>query len=189
MHKDMEFQLVEEWKRLTRARKDLERKESELARKTRDQFADGDRGDEQFIAWLKLKLELTQHQAEELLLRATAIKIVPDEATWRRVGGLREIRAVASLPKRERVEVLEIAKSTGRAIRTIVKERHPPVPKIELKPAPIIPIKRTPEPIADVTLTGIEAAVLVKFIRSLRGVPVNVLKVVERLARSKRAAA
>jgi hypothetical protein len=78
-----------------------------------------------FIAWCKSDLGITEAASQDLALRARAAGVVPDAKTWTRLGGFGQIRAVESLPKREQVNILEAAKSTGRAVRSLVRERHP----------------------------------------------------------------
>jgi len=113
--------LAKQWSNLQKEQRDLDFRKAEWARKARGCFQD----DRRFIAWCKSDLAISDAAAQDLCLRARAAGIVPDAKTWTKLGGFGQIRAVESLPKREQVHVLEAAKSTGRAVRSLVRERHP----------------------------------------------------------------
>ena len=121
MNTEKLISLTKQWRRLEDDQRDLDFRKAEWARAARGCFQD----DRRFITWCKSDLGITEAAAQDLCLRARAAGVVPDAKTWTRLGGFGQIRAVESLPKREQINILESAKSTGRAVRTLVRERHP----------------------------------------------------------------
>lgn len=113
--------LTKQWQKLEADQRDLDFRKAEWARHARGCFQD----DRRFIVWCKSDLGVTEAAAQDLALRARAAGVVPDAKTWTKLGGFGQIRAVEALSKREQINVLEAAKSTGRAVRTLVRERHP----------------------------------------------------------------
>lgn len=108
---------IERWRDLEKRQKDLDYERSVFARDLRAALP----SDAAFTKWCVAEIGLAEPAAQDLLLRAIAAKVVPDVTVWKRVGGFREIRAVAALPRREQVNVLETAKFTGQSIRSIVR--------------------------------------------------------------------
>ena len=150
MNKDKTFQFQQRWVELEKKQANLDFERSVLAKDIRAEFPAGELGDQAFINWCDIELNLPAAGAKELLTRATAVQIVPDAKTWNQVGGYRSIRHLQDLPKREQVNVLESAKSTGRAILNIVKERGlgPKLP--ELAPPPPRPTTPYRPPLREV---------------------------------------
>ncbi len=140
------FDLVKRWQELDRQQRDLDYRKSCWARDARKVFPDGESGDDQFSNWLATDLGMSSKMMKELLLRAEAVQVVPDEKTWKQVGGYRAIRPLGVLPSRQRVTVLEAAKSTGQTIAKVIRDRGL-APKIERESAPKItkpvPVYRT----------------------------------------------
>ncbi len=117
---DSMFKYVKRWQELERKQKDLDYERSVFAKELRAEF--GNNGDARFVKWCKDELGLTEVGANELLLRATMVKTVGDEKTWKNLGGFRAIRAVEVLPREKRVHVIEAAKTTGKSVATLVRE-------------------------------------------------------------------
>ncbi len=127
------LRLIKAWHALNNSQQDLDFKKAAWAREFRAYYPT----EEQFFRGCVDELGLTRYQSEDLLLRARTGDAVKDVSTWNRLGGFREIRSVVALPPKEQIIVLEIAKSTGRAVRTLVKERLPPPAPIQVTPAPM----------------------------------------------------
>ena len=126
--------LLKQFRKLESEQKDLDYRRAQWAREARGCFQD----DRRFIVWCKSDLGLTEAQSQDLCLLARAAGVVTDPKTWINLGGSRQIRAVEQLAtKREQVTVLEAAKATGKAIRTLVRERLPiaETAKPEFRPA------------------------------------------------------
>lgn len=134
MNSEKLLNLVKQWNKLEAEQKDLDFRKAQWAREARGCFQD----DRRFITWCKSDIGLTDAKAQDLCLLARAGGVVTDPKVWIKLGGSREIRAVEPLTKREQVAVLEAAKTSGRAVRTIAKERHPElfsaVPKNDVTP-------------------------------------------------------
>jgi len=110
--------LIERWRDLEKRRKDLDYDRAVWARDLRAAVG----SDRAFLEWCSMEILLNEAAAKDLLVLANAAKVVPDATVWKRVGGSREIRAVTPLAKSDQVFVIEKAKSTGKAIRSIVRE-------------------------------------------------------------------
>lgn len=123
MNNEKMIAFVKRWREIERQQKDLDFQRSRLARDIRAEFEKGDRGDDQFCNWCVIELGITAFQARELLTRAVAATIVPDDRTWKMIGGYRAIRPLQGLPRKHQVDVLEAAKSSGRAPINIMRER------------------------------------------------------------------
>ncbi len=124
MHNDKMIQFVKRWRDLDKRQADIDHERSTLCREIRSQFDSGPTGDDKFLDWCALELGLPLGPAQDALSRAAASKVVPDSATWKKLGGFRQIRHVAAISdKRQQVAVLEAAKASGKAISTIIRER------------------------------------------------------------------
>ena len=113
------------WQRLLRKEKDVAFERAVLSKDTRDACGT----DHRFLMFMKSIVGFTDHQAREELLRAQAAAIVPDAKTWENLGGHNQILQVRPFDKRERVAILEAAKSSGRSISVVIKDRHPELAK------------------------------------------------------------
>lgn len=187
--KMMEF--IKRWREIEQTQKAIDFERSVLARDIRAEFPDGDEGDKKFTDWCAHQLGLTVTGANELLLRATAAVIVPDEKTWNVVGGYRSIRHLQDLPKRDQVNVLEAAKSTGKAILNLVKERGlgpmlpPTAPRAS---APVVrpPVHQfqAPAKVVDESQAQQDAETLAKFIaKYCKTIPRDILSIIHRYSR------
>lgn len=115
--------LAKQYRQLQDERRDLDFRQATWAREAISCFSNEDR----FVVWCQSDLALTAAAAHDLCLRGRAARIVTDAKTWSRLGGMRQIRAVEPLAKKDQVNILEVAKATGRAVRTLVAERFPTV--------------------------------------------------------------
>ncbi len=152
------LRLIKLWHQLSKDQRDIDFRKAAWAREFRAYYPT----DEKFFRGCVDELGLTRYQSEELLLQARVSGIVRDLPTWNQLGGFREIRSVVALPAKEQVHVLEIAKTTGRAVRTLVKERIPQ--------APPAPLTATPLKTAEVKRNN-DVALLAEFIAGRR--PMN----------------
>jgi ribosomal protein S18 len=148
MTNDKMIQFVKRWREIERAQKDIDFTRSELARDIRAEFPRGDNGDQQFTNWCVNELGLTAFAVKELLLRAVAATVVPDERTYKMVGGFKAIRPMQDLTKSQQVIVLEAAKAQSKAPRTIMKERGL-LQSMPVTPARVTPV--LPAPVLDRT--------------------------------------
>jgi hypothetical protein len=123
MNNDKMIHFVKRWRELERQQRDLDFNKSLWCRDLRREFPIGTIGENQFIKWCDTELGLTAGQASELLARAAAVKTVPDADTWKVLGGFRAIQQLDMVPKHQQVNVLEAAKSSGKSLRTVIKER------------------------------------------------------------------
>ncbi len=125
MTNDKMIQFLKRWRQLETQQRDLEFARSEWARDVRGEFVAGKAGDEQFAEWCSTELGLSRGQVYgDLLMRVSAIALVPDEKTWKVVGGLKAIAQVRDLPRREVLAVIECVKVTGKSVRTVMRERR-----------------------------------------------------------------
>lgn len=179
------LQFVKRWRDIEAQQKDLDFNRSKLARDIRGEFDKGDRGDDQFVNWCVAELGTTVWGAKELLTRAVAATVVPDERTWKMIGGYRAIRPLQDLPKRHQVDVLEAAKVSGRAPINIMRERGlimapEPVPAQPVKRDPIVVMRRDNKP-TDEQSAHLDAVVLAQFIaRTSRSIPRDILAIINR---------
>lgn len=123
MNNDKLIQFVKRWRDIESRQKSVDYDRSRLASDIRHEFPSGDVGDKKFVNWCAVELGLSEGQSKELLLRAVAFAVVPDEKTYNNVGGYKAIRHLQDLSKRDQVNILEAAKTSGRAILSVVKER------------------------------------------------------------------
>ena len=121
MNSEKLIELAKQFSRLQADQRELDYRRATWAREAVACFT----SEEKFVVWCKSDLAITEAAARDLCLLARAAKVVPDAKTWNILGGSRQIRAVEVLSKRDQVDVLEVAKATGRAIRTLVAERCP----------------------------------------------------------------
>lgn len=188
MTKDEEFELEKRWIELERRSKDLDFAKSQWARDARARFARGAHGDTLFVEWCVARIGVTMFLArEELLTRAVAASVVPDEKTWKQIGGLKAIRPVHSLPRNVQVTVLEAAKAQGKAPINVMRERGLlPKPVVEApkavpppRPAPVVPLPA----LVSKDDARKDAEFLAKFIiDNHKSIPLDVLRVVSRYA-------
>lgn len=194
MNNDKMIRFVKRWREIEQQQKDLDFQRSVLARDIRAEFGKGDTGDEQFINWCAVELGITAWAAKELLTRAVAATVVPDERTWKMIGGYRAIRPLEELPKRHQVDVIEAAKASGRAPVTIMRERglikapettRPALPT----PRAVVVVKRETRP-TDEQSAHMDAVALAQFIaRTSRDIPRDILAIVNRYKNFMRTAA
>lgn len=184
MTNDKMIAFVKRWQEIERQQKDLDFSRSKLARDIRNEFDKGDRGDDQFVNWCTVELGITAWQAKELLTRAVAATVVPDERTWKMIGGYRAIRPLQDLARRDQVAVLESAKSSGRAPINIMRERgliQAPTPRAMPTPAPIVVMKREPARPTDEQSAHLDAVVLAQFIaKNSKHIPKDILALVNK---------
>lgn len=138
--KDKLFHLVKRLRLLLAEQKDLDFRISVWCRDARACFPDGERGDQCFVDWCVEETGVTSAQAREFILRATAAKVVPDEQTWKRLNGYKQIGKLEGLPRRDQVSILEAAKSTGRAVQTLVRKHRAALEPVDIAP----PARPTP---------------------------------------------
>lgn len=182
MNSDKAFKFEQRWIEIERERKDLEFRRAQLCRDIRGEFPGGESGDEEFCKWCATKLGVTAFGARELLTQARAVAILPDEAAWKEIGGLRAIRPVVDLSRRDQTSVLQAAKAQHRAPINVMRERGllikpeaPVTPLAAPKPQPSpFPVKPRPDPYLD-------AVVLAQFIaKTNKNIPRDIRAVVER---------
>lgn len=123
MHNDKMIRFIKQWRELESQRRKLDFERSRWCREVRAEFAKGDVGDRAFINWLAVELGIAAVTGQEMLERAVASSAVPDETTWDRVGGFSNIRALAPLPQRDKVAVLEAAKADAKTVKAVMRER------------------------------------------------------------------
>jgi hypothetical protein len=171
MHNDVMIKYVKRWQELVRKQRDIDYERSVFAKDLRGEFGT----DARFVKWCQEELRLTKVQAEELLLRADLAKTVGTEETWKKVGGFGALRAVEALPIAKRRHVIEVAKTTGKSIRTLVRESD------KRSPAPAEPLRRSSpqddasrlaqfilEHVPDAKITATIRAVMSRYIASSR---------------------
>lgn len=159
MNNDKMIRFIKQWRALESQRRKLDFERSRWCREVRAEFAKGDVGDRAFVNWLAVELGIASTMGAEMLERALASQTVPDETTWDRVGGFSNVRALAQLPQRDKVTVLEAAKAAAKTVKTVMRERG------------LVSTKSVAKP--DVVL-------LAEFIIGLNGVPPNIMRVVEK---------
>lgn len=198
MNNDKMIRFVKRWREIEQRQRDLDFERSKLARDIRDEFDKGDRGDDLFVNWCTVELGITAFAAKELLTRATAVTVVPDERTWKMIGGYRAIRPLQDLPKRHQVDVLEAAKSSGRAPINIMRERglikmsepRPVAPAPAPAPKPIVVTKREAAKPTDEQSAHLDAVALAQFItRTSKNIPRDILAIINRYTSFMRKAA
>lgn len=129
---DQSFDLIKRWRDLDRKAKDLDFQRSLWAQEARAGWPNTDNGTDAFLTWCTDIVGMSADVAREMCARADAAKIVPDESTWKRVGGFYQISKLSEIESpKERVAVLEAAKATGRSIQSIGRERGALKPKFE----------------------------------------------------------
>lgn len=131
MTSEKSFSFIKRWRVLEEQRKDLNYQRCVLAREIRAEFAEGESGDLAFASWCDVELGVRGLGATEMLVRAQSMELLKDRKTFERVGGYtRGIRHLLMLPRRERVAVIEAAKTQQKAIATVLRERgHGPAPR------------------------------------------------------------
>lgn len=162
--------LLEAFLALEREQRDLDFRRAEWARDARSAH----NSDDAFRAWCREALELREAQIADLLFMGRAARVIADADTWRRVGGLSQIRAVQLLTsERDQVSILEAAKANRGAIRTLVREHI----------AKTTPAKKPgASTLIPVVLTGPDAAALLNYLRSLRRAPLEIKAIADRIA-------
>lgn len=129
------FEFVKRWQELEKERKSWDWKFTAFAADLRAACGDEDT----FIKWLEIELDVTGQRAQEMVMRANAHAVVKDEATYKRLGGTKEISHVIGLPRKEQVTVIEAAKAQGKKIHVAIAERRranelPSIDKIAVPP-------------------------------------------------------
>lgn len=200
MNNDKMIQFVKRWLDIERRQKDLDFERSKLSRDIRCEFPSGERGDEQFSNWCVNELGLTSWAAKELLTRAVAATVVPDERTWKMIGGFRAIRPLQDLTKTQQVTVLEAAKTSGRAPINIMRERgliQAPTPREPARipartssPVNVTIVRKPPQndsaPVRDAYA---DAVALAQYIaRTGKDLPRDIIAIVARYASAVKAA-
>lgn len=125
---DTRHKMIKVWRAIQKDQRDLDFRKSEFSRELRAHFPAGKTGDNLFHKWCLDNLGLQRNQTQELLARGVAATIVPDADTWNLLGGYRNVAYVRELPRKEQVAVIEAAKKSGYAIRTIMARRGHSLP-------------------------------------------------------------
>lgn len=176
--KDKSFKFVQLFREIFKEEKDTDFKKSQACADLRKEFSAGKTGDEQFVRWFAIEFGLTAGQGAELLKRAVTFVAIKDETTWKKLGGYVAIRPLQDLPKKDQVSVIEVAKSTSKPVRTIMRERNlgQYKPENTNKPEPAKPIKPH-----EVRAISSDAKILAEFIRdNVDDLPKNIARIVER---------
>lgn len=118
------LEFLKQWKSIERRRKDLDYEMSQWAATVRAEFGGGKAGDKQFREWLSIELGIPSERQGELLDRASAFAIVPDQQKWDALGRYEQIRHLVPLDKSERVAIIGAATASGYRITTIVRQRQ-----------------------------------------------------------------
>lgn len=140
MKPDKIFDFKQRWNELERETRALEYKRCRWAFDVREEFPFNKAGDEAFAKWLHDHVGLNSTQAEEMAHRALAIRIVPDERDFKKLGDWRQIRSVGEMvhTKTERIAVFEAAKASGQSLHAVLKARgHWPKPTDDRSPTPV----------------------------------------------------
>lgn len=114
--------LVQEWRAIAAARKEVDYRLAKWASTVRKEFLQGTSGDESFFRWLENHLQLGHSERVEMLTLARSFQMVPDAETWATQGPA-QIRKLADLPSKERAAVLGAAKVEGRKIGSVIQSR------------------------------------------------------------------
>lgn len=158
------LELIKEWKALERRDRDLDFDLSKWSAALRSEFAPGPSGDKACAQWLDVELALPASKKEEVMARAAAFAVVPDATQWNSLGGFVQVRHLMPLDKRERVAVLEAAKTSGYRITTIIRNRQSPTAAVS-RPS--------------------DVQVLAEFVEQLAEVPSHIREVARRNVRAK----
>ena len=140
---DTRHKLIKIWRAIQKDQRDLDFRKSAFSKELRSHFAPGKTGDHMFHKWCLDNLGLQRNQTQELLARGAAVTVVPDADTWNVLGGYRQIAHVRELPRKEQVAVIEAAKKSGYAIRTIMAKRGHSLPGYA--PEPVGRTSKQPE--------------------------------------------
>lgn len=166
---------MKRWRDLQDRRKQLDFEVAILARDMRAEFEDGEKGDRDYIAWLRRELGLTSPHAKAMLDRARMVARIVDAKLWTSLGGFAQIRALDDLAPAQASEVLELARSTGKTVRAAMRDIATPV-------------ERPPSICADAREDARELAQFISF--TAKEIPPGIAALVERYtARRRRRAA
>jgi len=196
------FQFQQRWRALEKSQRDLDFAKAQFARELRAEFPSGKTGDGEFIWWCETELGLTEGQVRaELLARAAAIAVVPDEKTWTQVGGFKAIRKIAEVPaRRDQVAVIEAVKASGKAVTTVLRERGldglTPVRSVSkpVKPPVVVTIRKTSvlppsTPANDDGSARADAIALSQYVaRTCKNIPREIMKIIAKYSRESAAA-
>jgi hypothetical protein len=162
---------IDRWRDIERKQKDIDYLRAVWVRDVRAECG----SDKAFASWCERDLGLSFGQCADLLSRVAVLDVIPDAADWRKHGGWRGVRPLATMAtKRERVAVLESAKAQGLAVLTVVRQRR----YAQAAARPDIAPKRTPT-------SGEDAARLARFVLSridAGTIPDDVREIIERWA-------
>ena len=139
MTKHQSKELLKIWKRLHTLLLDQKKLDFEItkcARQARAQFPDGNVGDARFVRECTTNTGVTADMAKGLLVRACLAAMVPDEKTYKAIGGFEQAKRIIELPKKEQIEIVQRAVTEHRTIANVLRLR---APTPTAPPAPIVP--------------------------------------------------
>lgn len=115
---DKTTSFLKRWRSIGTAQLDLDFNRAALMRDVR--IAAG--SDYAAIVWCQTELGTTEIQAKALISLGMLADVAPDASTWQRLGGLRSLRALETVPtKRARIEIVEKAKAQNLQVATVVR--------------------------------------------------------------------
>src|SRR5258706_2875945 len=100
---------LKRWQLLCQTEQDLDYQKGLFARDLRHKFVAGDDGDQQFMRWCSDHLDLHYRQTSNLLTRANAAAALPDEESFKAVGGFSAISRVIDLPRQKQIDIITTA--------------------------------------------------------------------------------
>ena len=139
MTKHQSKELLKIWKRLRAHLLDQKKLDFEItkcAREARAKFPDGAVGDARFVRECTANTGATADMAKGLLVRACLAAMVPDEKTYKAIGGFEQAKRIIELPKKEQVEIVQRAVTEHRTIANVLRLR---APTPTAPPASIVP--------------------------------------------------
>lgn len=139
MTKHQSKELLKIWKRLRVLLLDQKKLDFEItscARQARTIFPNGDAGDARFVRECVAHTGADADMAKGLLVRACLAAMVPDEKTYKAIGGFKQAKRIIELPKKEQIEIVQRAVTEHRTIASVLRLR---APTPTAPPAPIVP--------------------------------------------------
>lgn len=135
MHKDRSFEFSQRWRKLVNRKRDLDWETALFAKDLRAEFDVGVAGDKALAKWCEVELGMPQYVATELLLRALVASIV-DKKGYEAIGGFPAVRQLASLDKKQQVQVINAAKHQDKSVRSVMRDQGllPEPPQVNANP-------------------------------------------------------